>query len=459
MTAATVTKLPYKARPHALPFHARSQKSSVVVWHRRAGKTVMCITDLLEKAIQCPLDMPQYGYIAPTYKQAKKIAWRYLKKIGKPIIEKVMESELSVELVNGAVITLFGADNPDSLRGLYFDGVVVDEYGDIAPMLWGEIIAPAVADRDGWVVFIGTPKGPNHFYELYKDAANDPDWFVSTLKASESGVFSAERLAKIKRQPGMDEDTYNQEMECDFHAANKGSYYAKQLNELEAAGHMGIFPYDPTKKVGTAWDIGISDDTSIWFFQIHGENDIRIIDFWTGSGYSVHDIVADVLQKRDYVYGDFLLPHDANSKSFQTGKSTREILFTDYGIRVIIVPKLSVQDGIMAVRSTLPNVYFNIACEDLRKYGLSALVMYQRQYDEVKRVFRQAPMHDWASNPADAFRYLCLGVNRNTYARQSAPVKGAGPLPSAANEPAGCTLDNLYKDREASMRSQGPRRI
>lgn len=457
MSASNVVSIGYKQRPHAKAFHARSQKAAVVVWHRRAGKTVMCISDLLEKAMQCPLDMPQYGYIAPTYKQAKRVAWRYLKKIGKPIIAKVMESELSVELLNGAIISLYGADNPDSLRGMYFDGVVIDEYGDIAPMLWGEIISPAVADRDGWVVFIGTPKGPNHFYELYKDAANDPDWFVSTLKASESGVFSAERLAKIKKQPGSDEDTYNQEMECDFHAANKGSYYAKQLNELEAQGHMGIFPYDPTKKVITAWDIGISDDTSIWFAQIHGDR-IHIIDFWTGSGYSVHDVVS-MLKEKPYVYGEFYLPHDARNKSFQTGKSTREILYTEYGIRVHIVAQLSVQDGIQAVRHTLPTVYFNIASQEVRKYGLSALVMYQRQFDDVKRVFRQAPLHDWSSNPADAFRYLSLALNKHAAVRHNTPVKGAGPLPSAANEAPQRCLDNLFRDRENEMRSQGPRRI
>src|SRR5699024_5188651 len=133
-------KLAYKPRPHALAFHARPHKSAVVVWHRRAGKTVMCIADLIEKALRNPLDMPQYSYVAPTYKQAKKIAWRYLKKIGEPVIKKIMESELSVELVNGATITLFGADNPDSLRGLYHDGVIIDEFGDIAPMLYGEII-------------------------------------------------------------------------------------------------------------------------------------------------------------------------------------------------------------------------------------------------------------------------------------------------------------------------------
>ena len=436
-------KLPYKPRPHALAFHARSQKSAVVVWHRRAGKTVMCIADLIEKALRNPLEMPQYSYIAPTYKQAKKVAWRYLKKIAEPVTKKVMESELSVELVNGAVISLFGADNPDSLRGLYHDGVIIDEYGDIAPMLYGEIIAPAVADRDGWVVFIGTPKGPNHFYELYKDAANDPDWFNSTLRASESGVFSHERLAKIKKQPGMDEDTYNQEFECDFHAANKGAYYAKQLNELEAAGHMGLFPWDPSKPVITAWDIGWSDDTSIWFAQIHGK-EIHIIDFWTGSQYALEEVL-DELQELPYVYEPFWLPHDAKNKSFQTGKSTRELMWAA-GAKTQQVPELSVQDGITAVRATLPKVYFNTGNENVRKYGLPALIMYQREYDEVKRVYRQKPRHDWASNPADAFRYLCLAVNPFTAKTADRTLQMAKPETPANNV---LNLENLFADRAA----------
>lgn len=436
-------KLPYKPRPHALAFHARHQKSAVVVWHRRAGKTVMCIADLIEKALRNPLEMPQYSYIAPTYKQAKKVAWRYLKKIAEPVTKKVMESELSVELVNGAVISLFGADNPDSLRGLYHDGVIIDEYGDIAPMLYGEIIAPAVADRDGWVVFIGTPKGPNHFYELYKDAANDPDWFNSTLRASESGVFSHERLNKIKKQPGMDEDTYNQEFECDFHAANKGAYYAKQLNELEAAGHMGLFPWDPSKPVITAWDIGWSDDTSIWFAQIHGK-EIHIIDFWTGSQYALEEVLEE-LQELPYVYEPFWLPHDAKNKSFQTGKSTRELMWAA-GAKTQQVPELSVQDGITAVRATLPKVYFNTGSENVRKYGLPALIMYQREYDEVKRVYRQKPRHDWASNPADAFRYLCLAVNPFTAKTADRTLQMAKPQTPANNV---LNLENLFADRAA----------
>lgn len=450
MISQNAVSINYKPRAHALDFHARTTKNCIMVWHRRAGKTVACVADLLEKAIRNPLPMPQYAYIAPTYKQAKKIAWRYIKSIGEPIIKKVMESELSVELVNGAVITLFGADNPDSLRGLYFDGVVVDEYGDISPMIFGEILAPAMADRDGWIVFIGTPKGPNHFFELWESSEGHPEWFRKSLKASESGVFTKKRLSAIRNQPGMDEDTYNQEFEVDWHAANKGSYYAKQLNELEAAGHKGVFPWNPKYPVHTGWDLGWSDDTSIWFAQrINGR--IHIVDFFTVSGYSIEEIV-DVLRSKPYIYGEFYLPHDAKSKSLQTGKSIREQLW-GLGINSTIVPKLGVQDGIQAVRATLPEVYFNSGNEDVR-IGYSALLMYQRQFDETRRVYKQNPLHNWASNPADGFRYLCLGMNGYTAKKEAEPIKTVKNQQQRG--PVMC-LDNLFSDREASLKRSGGR--
>lgn len=444
---APLTRIPYKPRAHAVAFHARHHKAAVVVWHRRAGKTVMCIADLIEKAMHCPLEMPQYGYIAPTYRQAKKIAWKYLKKMSKPVCEKVMESELSVELVNGATITLFGADNPDSLRGMYFDGLVIDEYGDVAPYLFGEIVGPALADRDGWVVFIGTPKGPNHFHELWNAALEEADWFTSMLKASESGVFTKERLAKIKKQPGSDEDTYQQEYECDFNAANKGSYYGKLVADLEAAGHMGLFPFDPEFPVITGWDLGYTDDTSIWFVQ-KAPDGIRVVDFYTVSGQSIDEIVAD-LRKKPYIYGDFYLPHDAKAKSLQTGKSIREQLW-EHGINSTIVPKLSVQDGIQAVRVTLPTMYFNIGNEDVRKVGINALKMYKREYDDKRQVFRQVPLHDWSSNPCDALRYLCLGLNPFTEKKAAEPIRTA--LPSSS-KPRELNLQNLFADRAARKQS------
>lgn len=254
MNNVTILQSQYAPRPEALPFHARGERFSVLVWHRRAGKTVACINDLIDKAIQNPLPFPKYAYIAPFYSQAKSIAWIYLKHYGEPLIEKIMESELSVVLKNGATIRLYGADNPDALRGNYFDGVIIDEYGDVAPRLFGEVIAPALADRKGWCVFIGTPKGRNHFYDLWEDANHSKSgWYTSILRADESGIIDAAELALMRSLPGSDDNTFRQEFLCDFTAAVRGAFYGDQLNKLEAEGHMGSFPYDPDLPVLTSW--------------------------------------------------------------------------------------------------------------------------------------------------------------------------------------------------------------
>lgn len=439
----------YIPRSAVLEFHARKQRFAVMVFHRRAGKTVACVNDLIDKALQCKLTMPRYSYVAPYYKQAKMVAWEYLKYYTQGICEKVMESELSVQLLNGAVIRLYGADNPDSLRGIYHDGVILDEYGDMPPRLFGEIIAPALADRKGWVVFIGTPKGSNHFYDVWDSSKGDERWYRKMLKASESGIIDVEELEMLKNMPGSDEDTFLQEFECDFHVANKGAYYGSLLNDMEDKGHMGIYPYDPKLQIVTGWDIGYSDDTSIWFAQVHGDR-IHIIDFWTGSGYSVDDVL-DELRAKPYVYRPFYLPHDAKNKSFQTGKSVRELML-ESGAQSHIIPQLSIQDGIAAVRATIPNCYFNICCPTMKE-GLSALKMYHREWDEKKSVFKQKPEHDWSSNPADAFRYLSLGINPFTAKRNSRPLQSARVEQSAKV----INLDNLFADRAADY--SGPRRI
>ena len=441
MTANVVVSK-YVPRSHVLEFHARSQRFSVMVFHRRAGKTVACINDLIDKALQCKLPMPRYSYVAPYYKQAKMVAWEYLKYYTEGIRARdPMESELSVQLLNGAVIRLYGADNPDSLRGIYHDGVILDEYGDMPPRLFGEVIAPALADRKGWAVFIGTPKGANHFHEVWEQSKGDARWYRKMLKASQSGIIDPEELAMLKNMPGSDEDTFEQEFECDFHVANKGAFYGKQLNDMEEHGHMGIFPYNPDFPVLTGWDIGYSDDTSIWFAQTHGK-DIHIIDFWTGSGYSVDEVLA-IMREKGYSYAPFFLPHDAKNKSFQTGKSTRELMM-EAGAASRILPNMSRQDGITAVRATLTTTYFNISCPAVRE-GITALKMYQREFDEKRNVFKREPLHNWASNPADAMRYLALGINPFTAKREGKPMTTQKPKQTGRV----INLENLFADNEA----------
>lgn len=419
----------------------------MLVCHRRFGKTVGAINDIVDKAVQCTKPMPRYGYVAPFYSQAKSIAWAYLKFYAKDIIAKTMESELSVILKNGALIRLHGADNPDSLRGVYWDGIVLDEFGDMAPRVYTEIILPSLLDRQGWVVFIGTPKGPNHFYDLWEAARGDPAWYTQMIKASQSGIIAEVDLALARSQS--DESTYAQEFECSFTAAIRGAYYAELINELEST-NQGIYGYDEAKAVHLAFDIGYTDDTSIWFFQTNGK-EIAVIDFFTASGNSVQDIMG-MLRTKPYAYGTFYLPHDAKNKSFQTGKSVRELMMAE-GATCHLVPMLSVQDGIQAVRASLPRWYFNTANPDV-KYGLTALKLYQREYDDKKKIFRDAPLHNWASNPADAVRYMALATNPASAKAQSVLLKTVKPdLTVVSNV---LNLHNLFRDNE---RKRDNRRI
>jgi hypothetical protein len=333
---------------------------------------------------------------------------------------------------------------------VYFDGVVLDEYGNMSPRLFGEVIAPTLADRKGWVVFIGTPAGPNHFFDLWKDASADARWFTKMLKASASGIIDAEELAMLAKLPGSDEDTFAQEFECDFNAAVRGAYWGKLINQLESTtNNFGDWPYDPDRPVHLSFDIGYSDDTSIWFYQTDGKTP-RVVDFFTVSGYSAEEVLAH-LQTLPYAYGTFWLPHDAKNKSFQTGKSVRE-QFIAAGATTRLVPELSVQDGIQAVRKTLPSVQFNTANPNVIQ-GLNALRVYQREWDDMRRMFREKPKHDWSSNPADSFRYMCLATNPGSAKLEKRVFTSKVPVP-ASNV---VSLDNLYRDREAS--NAGPRRI
>lgn len=439
MSNKRVVESKYVPREWAIPFHMRPLREAIMVCHRRAGKTVACINDVIDKAIQCRLPMPMYGYVAPFYSQAKTIAWRYLKYFTEGIAVKVLESELSVVLHNGAVVRLFGADNPDSLRGLYFDGVILDEYAQMQPRIFTQIIAPALVDRKGWIVFIGTPAGPNHFFEQWEMAHANGDWYRLMLKASESGIIPPDELLRVKRM--MDDDEYRQEFECDFHAANRGAYYSKLINEIEST-NIGIFPFREDLPILTAWDIGYSDDTSIWFFQSIGNNEFIIGDFFSESGYSVDDVLGE-LRAKDYMFGDGHLPHDAKNKSFQTGKSTMELLH-EAKFRAKLVPSLSVQDGIQAVRKTLPKCYFNIGNEKVRE-GLYALRAYSRKWDDKKQAFMQTPQHDWSSHPADAFRMFALAMNPHA-AKQGAQSIVNRMSPRGPGNV--LCLDNLYRDRE-----------
>jgi len=404
-------ELDYCPRDVFLDFHERQERWAVIVAHRRCGKTVACINDLIYRALVENKENGRYFYISPYLAQSKSIAWDYLVRYSQPVLSKSNQSELWVELINGSRIRLFGADNENALRGNYCDGIVLDEYADIRPRVWGEIIRPLLADRNGlnghktWAVFIGTPKGHNAFYDIYHNATKDSDWYVKVLRASQTGLLEKSELDDAAKM--MTQDQYLQEFECDFESAILGAFYGKEMRQLTDQGRIRDVEYDPMFPVHTAWDLGYSDDTAIWWFQVvHGE--IRMLDYHSSNGQPVA-FYAGIIQSREkergYVYGTHYLPHDARAKTLASNKSIIEQLSDKIPLKYLkIVPSLSLQDGIQATRLALTRAWFDHKCED----GIECLRQYQREYDEDKKVFRDKPRHDWTSHGADAFRMLSI---------------------------------------------------
>ncbi len=372
--------------------------------HRRAGKTVAAVNELIKGAITCIKPRPKFNYVAPFLRQAKSVAWEYLKYYAAPVMVDSNESELWVELLNGGRVRLHGADNADAMRGDYSDGDFYDEYGDFKPSVYGNVLRPRLSDRQGWAVFGGTPKGKNQFWDVRETARLDPDeWFLLTLPASTSGLLPQSELDAAAKQ--LTPDQYDQEYECSFEAAILGSFYGKEMRAADLEGRITAVPHDPAAPVFTAWDLGFSDDTSIWWYQVIG-GEIHVIDFYSNSGMNIEHY-ADQIKARPFKYAVHSLPHDARAKTLASGgKSIIEQLSSHVGLgSLAIVPDIGVTDGIQAVRLMLPRVWFDL---DNCGEGLEALRQYQREYDEDKKAFRDKPRHDWTSHPADAFRMLAV---------------------------------------------------
>lgn len=393
----------YRPRDAFAQYHDRDRRWACIVAHRRAGKTVATVFDLLTAALSTKKEAARYAYIAPYYAQAKQIAWDYLKRFGAPVAARVMESELAVDLHNGARVRLFGADNPDALRGIYLDGVVLDEYGDQRPSVWGEIIRPLLTDRKGWATFIGTPKGKNHFYDIRQQARTSPEWMYCELRASETGILDADELASARKD--MTDAQFRQEFECAFDVPALGAVYAAEYQRAVDEKRIGAVPHEESLPVHTFWDLGVGDATTIWFAQfVSGQ--IRLIDYYESSGQGLAHY-AQVVKSKPYTYGQHYAPHDIAVRELGSGKSRIEIA-QSLGIGFLIAPKVSLEDGINAVRMTMNRMWFDeVAC----RRGLECVSNYRRAPDDRLGGFKAAPVHDWASHGADSLRYLAVSSN------------------------------------------------
>ena len=400
-----------------LHYISAEKRFMVLNLHRRFGKTVFAINDMVDVLLRKTDRQPQGAYIAPTYGQAKRVAWDIFKQYFSSLPNvQFKEGDLQIiiprpHLGDNVKLWLLGAENPDSLRGMYLDYGTLDEYASMSPIIWSQVVRPALSDRKGKGTFIGTPQGMNHFYDIYI-AAGDPslhDWFSRTITVEDSGYISAEELESARKT--MTEDEYNQEFMCSFTAALTGAYYSKYLQTAEAEGRITEVPYDPRFPVATFWDLGISDSMSIWFIQKIGQF-YNVIDYLEFAGKGIEYYVKELFNK-PYVYGKQHFPHDVKQRSLITGKE-RMSSFQDLGIRPIIaVPKCKQKmDMINAVRFILPLCRFDrFKCGE----GLNALRNYQAEWDPKKKIFKDTPKHDWSSHAADSFGCFAMGQTDSSF--------------------------------------------
>ena len=381
--------IPYKPRALQKILHGQIDKHrfSVIVLHRRAGKTVMAINHMLRAALTNKLLNPRYAFISPYRLQGKATAWDYIKQFANKIPgTKFNESELRCDLANGARITILGAENDQAIRGISLDGCVFDETQSIKPTIFPEVIRPALADRKGWCIFIGTPKGRNNFYQLYEQAKKNPKWYACTYKASETDILDEEELQAAKDV--MSKDLYEQEFECSFQAAITGSYYGTIIEDLVREKRMVSNLFDEDIDVETWWDLGMNDQTAIWFVQRY-KKEIRLIDYYENTGHGL-DHYADVLKKKGFEYSTHIFPHDVKVRELGNYAKTRLEALLDLGIVGEVAPKLSIEDGIEAVRKNLINCWFD---KDKCGTGIEYLKAYQKKWDDKAQVFKSKPQH------------------------------------------------------------------
>jgi phage terminase large subunit len=399
-------------------------KRAVAIWHRRAGKDDLALHWTACAAMRRP---GVYWHMLPEASMARKAIWnavnphtgkrRIHEAFPMEIIARTLENEMFLEFINGSTWQLVGSDNYNSLVGSPPVGIVFSEWALADPNAWS-YLRPILRENDGWALFITTPRGRNHAATFYESAKDDPDWFAERLPATITSVFSKADLdiekKEFMREYGPDQGLaiYDQEYLCSFQSALLGAYYGSEMETADREGRITSVPHDPRLPTHTAWDLGISDATAIWCIQLVGK-EIHCIDYLENSGVGM-DWYARELQRRPWLWGQHILPHDAQVRELGTGRSRVETL-RSLGINARVVPAQSVQDGINAVRTLLPLMWFDKAkCKD----GIAALQQYRRTWDDKRKIYNDRPYHDWCSHGSDALRIYAMANVRNAMKRE-----------------------------------------
>ena len=380
------------------------KRFNVLVVHRRAWKTVWAVLDELIESMD---EVWDYWYIAPTYRQAKKIAWRMIQKFWDQIKWFTYNaSELIVNYTNWSTISLFGAENPDSLRWLDLRWVIFDEYAQQPSNIYSEIVFPMINANWWWVTWIWTPKWKNAFYQLYQRAIKDDRFFTMLLRHTDTNLLNDEQIEDARKE--MTEEEFEQEYNCSWEAYMRGSVYGKELSLAHSEWRVKEWLYDPALEVYTFWDLGISDAMSIWFVQISNWQ-IRIIDRYSNTGYWLEHY-SWVIKSKPYKYKNHYFPHDIRQREISTGLTRMETAIKLMWDICKIVPMSSIESGIDAGRLLFKNIWIDSSLDEF----INNLSLYQYEWDDKLGQFKKAPVHDFTSHDADWFRYMAIIFNHIT---------------------------------------------
>lgn len=407
-----IVEIPYRPRLLQRKMHEERTRFVVMVCHRRFGKTVLGVNELIRGAFVCLYPDPRFNYVAPQLKQAKRIAWDYVLRYTRNLPDRyVNHAELRVDFPVGpessARIQLLGADDPDTLRGAYCDGVLFDEYAQIDPRAWTEVFRPMLADRNGWAMFTGTPQGPNHFRELYDDAALpesiEEGWSRYMFKASETGLVLPNELAAARRV--MTAAQYEQEFECSWTAAIPGAYYSELMDAAEREGRITDVAHDPMYPTEAWFDLGVGDATAIWIVQRSRKPRPVVLYATEATGLGIPDYISIVKGLPYQPITRWIAPFDMNVRDYGlAGAPTRKEVAWQYGVNFEVLERIAPEEGRDMVRRFLPTCVFD---RKGTKEGRNALVSHRSAYDGKNQTLRLMAVHDWTSHFADSFRYGC----------------------------------------------------
>ena len=395
----------------------RGGKRAIACWHRRAGKDSVLLNWTATSAMERPAS---YWHMLPTFAQCRKAIWtgvdpmtgvRLIDQAFPPEIrENTNDQEMFIRFKNGSTWQMVGSDRYNNLVGAGVAGVCFSEFALANPSAWG-YIRPMVDANNGWAAFISTPRGRNHFKDLFEMAQKRPSWFAEKLSVHDTGALTPEQIIEARAEYvalyGEDAGNaqFEQEYEVSFNAAILGAFYAREMVAVRNEGRVDPALEAIAAPVHRAWDLGVRDDTSIWFFQVVG-GQVYVMDFYSTNGVGLdhyRDKIEEIHEANGWRHGVDFVPHDAKVKELGTGRTRVETMMS-LGLNPQLVPNAGLMDGINAARLTLPRCVFHDRCEA----GIAALEQYQREWDDDKRAFKSNPLHNWSSHAADAFRYLSL---------------------------------------------------